>query len=505
MAARNHEAYAAAAAASVLDQDYERLELIAIDDCSDDATADVLEGCAAEAPPGRMRVLRHRAPGRDRRDARPRAEPRAGRADRPARQRRPLAAREGSSPGRAAAARARRWPRPRRVRGLRQCNTGAAIPWEREWDRDGRSARRAGPARLLRHDRHGADAARRDRAARPRLHEPGVPVLRRLPPLPHASRSTGEIAHEDRVVMRYRRHAGNLTNVLFSDNLARARANLLELFVERFPEARSSSRRRASADAGRATRDRRGPRARQEQHARCALDARSLPPAPAHGLRDREPRRAQAAGGDVPGALMAQAIVDKVGALAREETLKLDLGCGPAKRGSDYIGVDAIDGPAVDVVGDVLGVLRALRPESVSEVYSSHLFEHIDELDSLVEELERVLARRRAAARSRPPLLQSLLLLGPHASPAVRALHVLVLRGRRAAPAPRAHVRPRPAAPPRAGASQLPLLDGVPVPLPRQGRASVGSSTGASGCRSSTRRTSPGSSRATSSSSCWSK
>ena len=88
---------------------------------------------------------------------------------------------------------------------------------------------------------------------------------------------------------------------------------------------------------------------------------------------------------------MAQAIVDKVGALAREETLKLDLGCGPAKRGSDYIGVDAIDGPAVDVVGDVLGVLRALRPESVSEVYSSHLLEHIDELDSLVEELERVL------------------------------------------------------------------------------------------------------------------
>ncbi len=88
---------------------------------------------------------------------------------------------------------------------------------------------------------------------------------------------------------------------------------------------------------------------------------------------------------------MAQAIVDKVGALAREEALKLDLGCGPTKREPDYIGVDAIDGPAVDVVGDVLGVLRALRPESVSEVYSSHLLEHIDELDSLVEELERVL------------------------------------------------------------------------------------------------------------------
>jgi glycosyltransferase involved in cell wall biosynthesis len=46
------------------------------------------------------------------------------------------------------------------------------------------------------------------------------------------------IAYERRTVMRYRRHAGNLTNVLFSANLARARANLLELFVSMFPEAK---------------------------------------------------------------------------------------------------------------------------------------------------------------------------------------------------------------------------------------------------------------------------
>jgi glycosyltransferase involved in cell wall biosynthesis len=59
MAARNHEQFAADAAASILDQDYERLELMAVDDASDDATADVLEQCAAEAPPGRMRVVRH--------------------------------------------------------------------------------------------------------------------------------------------------------------------------------------------------------------------------------------------------------------------------------------------------------------------------------------------------------------------------------------------------------------------------------------------------------------
>jgi hypothetical protein len=88
---------------------------------------------------------------------------------------------------------------------------------------------------------------------------------------------------------------------------------------------------------------------------------------------------------------MSTPIVDKVGALSGSSALKLDLGCGTTKRGPDYLGVDALDGPAVDIVGDVNEVLRALGEESVAEVYSSHLFEHIDDLDSLVIELERVL------------------------------------------------------------------------------------------------------------------
>jgi len=84
-------------------------------------------------------------------------------------------------------------------------------------------------------------------------------------------------------------------------------------------------------------------------------------------------------------------IVDKVGALQREGPLKLDLGCGPGKRGPDYIGVDVLDCPAVDVVADVHEFLRVLGDESVVEVYSSHLFEHLDDLSALVDELERVL------------------------------------------------------------------------------------------------------------------
>jgi SAM-dependent methyltransferase len=84
-------------------------------------------------------------------------------------------------------------------------------------------------------------------------------------------------------------------------------------------------------------------------------------------------------------------ILDKSGALAEERLLKLDLGCGITKRRPDFVGVDLLDGPAVDIVGDALDVLRALEDERAVEVYSSHFFEHVDNLSALIDELERVL------------------------------------------------------------------------------------------------------------------
>jgi hypothetical protein len=55
---------------------------------------------------------------------------------------------------------------------------------------------------------------------------------------------------------------------------------------------------------------------------------------------------------------------DKHGALARRDLrdLVIELGCGPVKRSAGAIGVDLIDGDAVDIVGDALDVLRALPP-----------------------------------------------------------------------------------------------------------------------------------------------
>jgi SAM-dependent methyltransferase len=78
--------------------------------------------------------------------------------------------------------------------------------------------------------------------------------------------------------------------------------------------------------------------------------------------------------------------------IAGRSGLKLDLGCGATKVGADYLGVDAIDGPAVDLVGDVIVILRSLPDGCADEIYSSHLFEHIDDLAELVAQVERVLS-----------------------------------------------------------------------------------------------------------------
>lgn len=85
-------------------------------------------------------------------------------------------------------------------------------------------------------------------------------------------------------------------------------------------------------------------------------------------------------------------LVDKSGVLAGDDLLRLDLGCGSTKRGPEYVGVDLLEQPGVDLVGDIFEALAALGDERVSEVYSSHFLEHVADLPALMLELERVLA-----------------------------------------------------------------------------------------------------------------
>jgi len=71
--------------------------------------------------------------------------------------------------------------------------------------------------------------------------------------------------------------------------------------------------------------------------------------------------------------------------------LHIELGCGPSKRSSEAVGVDIIDLPGVDVVGDALEVLKNLPDSSVSSLYSAHFLEHLDNPYALMVEASRVL------------------------------------------------------------------------------------------------------------------
>ncbi len=249
MAARNHEAFAADAVASVLDQAYERLELVAIDDASDDATADVLESCAAAAPPGRMRVVRH--------------EHQEGIAATRAHALR-LASGELIGlldsddlwlPGKLGPQVALLAARPQVALVHSEfeafdSDTGRVVSWgPREWDRDADQL-----VELVRRScfvMTGTVLIRRDAIERRGVGfvNPGYASYDDY--LLYLTLALDfELAFEPRVVMRYRRHAGNLTNVLLAGNTARARASLLEGFLDQFPEARQrlgAERRRTLA------------------------------------------------------------------------------------------------------------------------------------------------------------------------------------------------------------------------------------------------------------------
>jgi ubiquinone/menaquinone biosynthesis C-methylase UbiE len=89
-------------------------------------------------------------------------------------------------------------------------------------------------------------------------------------------------------------------------------------------------------------------------------------------------------------------VVDRQGLLARlaeREHVEIELGCGASKRNPQAIGVDALELPGVDLVGDAFDVLAALPASSVDRASSYHFFEHVDDLPRLLDELARVMKR----------------------------------------------------------------------------------------------------------------
>ncbi len=82
---------------------------------------------------------------------------------------------------------------------------------------------------------------------------------------------------------------------------------------------------------------------------------------------------------------------DRNNALQNIHGRKLDIGCGARKIHSDHIGVDVIDYPEVDVVGDIRDVLSQVPDQALAGAYSSHFLEHIDDVPGLIDELARTL------------------------------------------------------------------------------------------------------------------
>jgi SAM-dependent methyltransferase len=86
--------------------------------------------------------------------------------------------------------------------------------------------------------------------------------------------------------------------------------------------------------------------------------------------------------------------VDKKGILSTRETLRevvVELGCGHRKMYKESIGVDVLDGEAVDIVGDALDVLRMFPSQCARLVSSSHFLEHVADPAALLGEMARIL------------------------------------------------------------------------------------------------------------------
>ena len=89
-------------------------------------------------------------------------------------------------------------------------------------------------------------------------------------------------------------------------------------------------------------------------------------------------------------------MIDKYGylkSMPSMEKVVLELGVGNKKHISNAIGIDILDGDSVDIVGDAIEVLKAIKDSSVDQVYSFHFLEHIDDYIEVVNEIIRILKK----------------------------------------------------------------------------------------------------------------
>ena len=77
--------------------------------------------------------------------------------------------------------------------------------------------------------------------------------------------------------------------------------------------------------------------------------------------------------------------------LTTSSSLIIELGCGAKKKNPTAIGIDILDYPEVDIVGDIFEVFKKFPDSCVAHISSYHFIEHISNLDLFMSELQRII------------------------------------------------------------------------------------------------------------------
>lgn len=76
--------------------------------------------------------------------------------------------------------------------------------------------------------------------------------------------------------------------------------------------------------------------------------------------------------------------------ISNRGTFKLELGCGPNAKNDQYFTLDIQSFDGVDVVADLNEKIDLIPDSCVTELYTRHALEHVDNLIGLMEEIHRI-------------------------------------------------------------------------------------------------------------------
>jgi ubiquinone/menaquinone biosynthesis C-methylase UbiE len=77
--------------------------------------------------------------------------------------------------------------------------------------------------------------------------------------------------------------------------------------------------------------------------------------------------------------------------LKTNSIIKVEIGAGLRRQIEGAITLDQWDSPAIDIVANLNDGLSLFPDNSIDEIHSSHVLEHIEKLDELMKEMYRVL------------------------------------------------------------------------------------------------------------------